>query len=241
MGLAERFTSIITTPADLAEQTAVLAAAAAAGGSFQRGLMPRTTTDQAAITGLLVAMNYGIVVTGQSATQALAGVLAGHDASPRRFRASAFAVEAATLTAGLALQRAFPAHPGEPLSRAALRSVGFRSVLGASAALMGLTVTEAAAASNREARALPIAPLAVMGAGVAAATYGLARHGDCTVPARRTSTGWMSSPTCGSSRGRSAVAGAGVAAATFVAAYGERLLARGVAGPVGSCSRGRWR
>ena len=59
MGIAGRFGAIITTPTDLAEQTAVLAAAAAAGGSFQRGLMPRSTTDQAAITGLLVAFNYG--------------------------------------------------------------------------------------------------------------------------------------------------------------------------------------
>ncbi len=93
MGIAGRIGSIITTPTDLAEQTAVLAAAAAAEGSFQRGLMPRSTTDQAAITGLLVAFNYGVVVTGQSAAQALAGGLAGPDASPRRFRASAAAVE----------------------------------------------------------------------------------------------------------------------------------------------------
>ena len=101
MGIAGRIGSIITTPTDLAEQTAVLAAAAAAGGSFQRGLMPRSTTDQAAITGLLVAVNYGVVVTGQSAAQALAGALAGPDASPRRFRAGAFAVEATSLATGL--------------------------------------------------------------------------------------------------------------------------------------------
>ncbi len=229
---AQRFGALLTRPTDLSEQTAVLAAAAAAGASFQRGLMPRSTSDQAAITGLLVAVNYGLVVTSQSAIQALAGVLAGADASPARFRRSAFAVEAAVLGIGLGLQRALPAYPGEPLARAAARSVGFRSVLGASTAMIGLTTTEAAVTvTGHETKALPIAPLAVAGAALAGAAYGLARRG-LQASDELDEYGMAVESDVRIVAGRSAVAGAGVAVATFVAAYGERLFARGVAWPI---------
>ncbi len=232
MGLVNKVAAILTRPTDLAEQAAVLTAAAGAGASFQRGLMPRTTKDQALITGLLVGINYGIVVTGQSAAQGIAESLAGPDASPGRFRSAALGVEVATLGVGLALQRALREYPGEPMARASVRSLGFRAAFGSGAALLGLSLTEAATrASRREFRSLPVAPLAAAGAGVAAATYGLARH-------RLRDSGSLDEhgmPIESDTRivaGRAVGAGALVAIATFVASYGERLAAQGVAVPL---------
>lgn len=233
MGVFRRTAGALAAPADLAEQAAVITAAAAAGASFQRGLMPRTTKDQAVLTGVLVAINYGIVVTGQSAVQALAGMLAGKEASPRRFRAAAMGVEAAALAAGLALQKALPEYPSEPMARAGARSIGFRAVVGSGAGLAGLIVTDAASRARRhEVRALPVAPLAVVGAAAAATTYGLARR-------RQAASGSVDEhgiPVTSDSRllvGRALGAGALVAGATFTASHGERLVAHGVAYPLG--------
>ena len=78
----------------------------------------------------------------------------------------------------------------------------------------------------------PIAPLAVLGAGVAAAAYAVGRRG-LHASGSTDEHGMAVESDVRIVAGRSAVAGAGVAAATFVAAYGERLLARGVAWPVG--------
>ncbi len=233
MGILERAATALVRPTDLAEQAAVITAAAGAGASFQRGLMPRTTKDQAILTGVLVAINYGIVVTGQSAAEALAGMLAGKDAGPRQFRRAAIAVEVGLLAAGLGLQKGLPEYPGEPMARAGARSLGFRAVVGSGAALAGLVVTDIASrASRRELRALPVAPLALFGAAAAATTYGLARRRQAaggTVDEH----GMAVESDTRIVAGRAVAAGALVAGVTFAASYGERLAAHAVAYPVG--------
>src|SRR5262249_14435411 len=60
-----------------AEQAALLSAGAAAPLAYQRTLMPRSTSDQALVSGLALATNYGIVAATQDAIQATALLLRG--------------------------------------------------------------------------------------------------------------------------------------------------------------------
>lgn len=213
--------AVLGRPTDFAEQTAVLAAGAAAGGSFQRGLMPRSTSDQALLTGLLVATNYGLVVTSQSTIEALASALAGSDASATRFRRTALAVEVGLAAAGLGLQRLVPARPNEPMVRAGIRAVGFRATMGAVVGAAGITVTDlAAAVTRRPLRSLPLAPLGLAGAGVATATYAVLRRG-LREQGELDELGMLVENDDRQLAGRAVAAGAGVAAATFAVAYGE--------------------
>ena len=50
------------------------------GRSFSRGLMPRTTSDQAIITGVSSVLNYGLTATSQSLIEAVAFKVAGQGA-----------------------------------------------------------------------------------------------------------------------------------------------------------------
>ncbi len=59
------------TGGDAAGRTAVLVATATVGSSFARGLMPRRVTDQAILTGVLGATEYGLVLASQSVAAAV--------------------------------------------------------------------------------------------------------------------------------------------------------------------------
>src|SRR5262249_39545265 len=79
---------------DIAERAAELASPAMVGTSFGPGLLPRAGLDQALATGLVAAMNHGLVMTAQSACAALARRFAGDDRT-RSGRVRAYATQAA--------------------------------------------------------------------------------------------------------------------------------------------------
>ncbi len=139
---------------DTVERTAALALAATVGTSFGPGLLPRPGLDQALATGIVAAANHGMVITSQSACAALARKFVADDGTPpgrvRSFAAQA-AVSAGVAVAGAALERLVPPRPGEPVRRAALRTVGrrgFRVGL-AGAALAGVAAADAAVGGRR--------------------------------------------------------------------------------------------
>ena len=74
----------IEGPAGLgvAERAGILAGSTAVGRSFSRGLMPRTTGDQAIITGAAAALNYGLTATSQSFIEGLATAVAKRVGDP---------------------------------------------------------------------------------------------------------------------------------------------------------------
>lgn len=129
-----RFRSEIAST--LAERTALLAAIAATGHTFGRGLMPRNTAGQALATGLTGSVNYGLLVTGQSALWAGASLLAPRlfPAEPglddeslmvghrNRVRALAYGTYGATYAASRPLQRTVAQRPGESVARGVVRS-----------------------------------------------------------------------------------------------------------------------
>ena len=112
-----------------AEQTGLLLATGAGPLTFQRTLMPRSTSDQALITGLSFAANHALASLLQESLQSAALLLlgaAGRDAvDERRWSRATLAVDAAAIAGGLGVQRALERHGNERLPRAGARAGGF--------------------------------------------------------------------------------------------------------------------
>ena len=112
-----------------AEQTGLLVAAGNAPVTFQRTLMPRTTSDQALITGLSFAANHALASLIQESLQSVALLLTGEAGrgapNEHRWSRASLAIDAAAIAAGLGAQRALAPRPGERLPRAGARSGGF--------------------------------------------------------------------------------------------------------------------
>src|SRR4051812_20959337 len=123
-----------------AEQAALLSAGTAAPLAYQRTLMPRSTSDQALVSGLAMATNYGIVAATQDAIQAVTlAILRGTGRAPVDLPAwsgTTLAADAGALVAGLATQRMFGQRHGEPLPRAAIRTTGYWIARSATAGLI---------------------------------------------------------------------------------------------------------
>jgi len=126
-----------------ADQAGLLAAATSVPFSFQRTLMPRSTVDQALITGLSFAANHALVQLAQEIAQT-AALVALRRVAPGRVSDSAWsraalAADAAMFGAGIALQRRFRQTPREPLPRAGARTTGYwLSVAAGTGAMIGL-------------------------------------------------------------------------------------------------------
>ena len=117
---------------DPVERTAGLLATAAVGASFEPGLLPRGGTDQAIVTGIITASQYGLVVTSQSFYASLAHLIARDDgtrAGAMRSAAAQAAVSAGVAVTGAAVHQLLPPRRGEPLRRAVVRNAGRRAVM----------------------------------------------------------------------------------------------------------------
>lgn len=151
---AARRTGSLLAGGDAAERTAALASASMAGTSFGPGLLPRPGLDQALATGIVAAMQHGLVMTSQSACAALARRFVADDGTPSG-RARSFAAQAAVAggfaAAGAAAERLLPARPGEPVRRAMLRTAGRRGwrVGLAGSVLSGVAAVDAAVGGRR--------------------------------------------------------------------------------------------
>ncbi|MFB9890342.1 alpha/beta-hydrolase family protein [Planobispora takensis] len=121
------FKRVVRADIETAEAAGLLAAVGSVGPSFQPGLLPRTTRDQAVITGVVAAANYGLTVTAQEGITAVARRLSG---SRRRAGAATFAANLGAAGAGAVVQRLFAQRPGESLARAAVRAAGWRLITG---------------------------------------------------------------------------------------------------------------
>ena len=112
-----------------AEQTGLLLATGAGPLTFQRTLMPRSTSDQALITGLSFAANHTLTSLLQESLQSAALLFlgaAGREAvDERRWSRATLAVDAVAIAGGLGVQRALARHDNERLPRAGARAGGF--------------------------------------------------------------------------------------------------------------------
>ncbi|MCB9413043.1 MAG: alpha/beta-hydrolase family protein [Actinobacteria bacterium] len=147
------------------ERAGLLAASTSVGQSFSRGLMPRSTTDQAVVTGVSTAINYAFTVMAQSLVEAVARRVArsGADASERTTmrRSVLLGANAAAMGAGVVGQRLLAQKKDEPILRAWGRSLSWRIGVGglAGAIIVGAdeVLDEIADQGHPWARAVPVA------------------------------------------------------------------------------------
>ena len=143
---AGRYALRFVAGADTTERPAALVSTVAVGRSFGPGLLPCSGLDQAVVTGVVAAIEYGLVVTSQSLFGGLArSVLRNGDTAvaPRRFVAQA-ATDSALAATGLAVERLLRPRPEELLRRAAVRTLGRRFARVGSAGLIVAAVAVAA-------------------------------------------------------------------------------------------------
>ncbi len=208
-----------------ADQAGLLCAAANAPLTFQRTLMPRSTIDQALVTGLSAAANHALVSLVQESIQAAALVAAGQARSGRvhegRWGRTSIAADLAAIGAGLALQRALPQRHREKLERAAGRTGGFVLATSGTAGVVVGALQETFDRSGAK-RGRSYAIVAPAAAGVAAANIWRVRraaHADTDLPPEASQA----------SMAKSIAYGLGIAGAMSALGAGERKFADKIA------------
>lgn len=108
-------------------RVATMASLASIGMSYQPGLLPRSVGDQAILTGLTAATNYGLVAVTGSAVEGVTAAVVGEErmSKPGVAAATHAVANAAAVIGGLGLRRLVPRRDGEPAKRATVRSAGW--------------------------------------------------------------------------------------------------------------------
>ncbi|MCU0300334.1 MAG: alpha/beta hydrolase [Candidatus Nanopelagicales bacterium] len=216
------------------ERAGVLAGSTVVGRSFSRGLMPRSTADQAIVTGASSALNYGLTAASQSLIEAVAVRVVGRGGDPaaRLGRRQVILVgDVAAMGLGVLAQRALAHRKDEPIARAWGRTFSWRIAVGglAGAIVVGSDLLLEAIGDERRPW-LRSAPVALpLGAGLAAWQYHRLRRGMLAAGVGHDAGGEELEGSQTVAVGRSVAIGAGVAAGLMVAATGERAFAGGVA------------
>lgn len=215
------------------ERAGILAGSTVVGRSFSRGLMPRTTTDQAIVTGVSSALNYGLTATSQSLIESVALRVArgAQDSAERRMtqRGVILAGDVAAMGLGVAAQRLLAHRKDEPIARAWGRTFSWRLAVGGMAGALIVTgdmLLEGGAAQRPWLRSAPVAlPL---GAALAAWQYHGLRTRMRAEGVTHDAAGVALDDSQSIAVGKAVAVGAGVSVALYVAATGEKLFAHGV-------------
>ena len=141
----------------LAERVAMFAAAASVGPSFEPGLQPRRTVDQAVATGVIAATTLSGVSVTQSAIESVGRAVTRNrtDAGSAAARfAFSVGTNALSAVAAMAVARALPPHEDERSRRGLLRTAAQRT---ASVAVTGAALSAVIGASDLIAASFPSA------------------------------------------------------------------------------------
>jgi uncharacterized membrane protein len=193
--------------------------------TFQRTLMPKSATDQAVITGISGALNYGFAALIQDTIEAVALRLSGatspDEVSIRTWRRESVAVDLAAIALGCAIQTIYREQPDERLPRGAARTAGWWiSATGLAGGIVGLTQEVVGRGNDREDRSLPVA----IPVGIALAAVNEYRRRRWEADDRET----FSDEDAQTSAAKSLAMGLGVTVALNAAAAGERVFAAGI-------------
>ena len=225
--VADRVLGILGPDLSITERVALFAAAASVGPSFEPGLQPRRTMDQAIATGVISATTLSAVTVAQSGIESIARLITGRrtDTASVSVRL-AFRVGSNVLIGAVAegVSRALPPREDERLRRGLVRVAANRTARVAAlsaglSALMGASdLTVERNHRNRWMTRIPIA----LPAGVAISAWHIHRvhrqaHevGDQTI--------------ANVSIGKSVAIAAGVGAGVIGLQAGERAIAHGAA------------
>lgn len=224
---ADRLVGAFGPDRSVTERVAVLAAALSVGPSFEPGLQPRRTMDQAVATGVIAATTLSAVTVAQSAIESIGRRITGGrtDAASASARL-AFTVGSNAFIGAVAegLSRALPPREDEPIRRGLLRVVANRmsrvAALSATASAF-IGASDLAVEKNAKRRWITRVPI-VLPVGTALSAFHIHRvhqraaaMGDTTIE--------------NVSIGKSAGIAVGVGVGVIALQTGERLLAHGVA------------
>ena len=228
---ADRLLGTLGPDRSLTERVALFAAAASVGPSFEPGLQPRRTIDQAIATGVISATTLSAVTVAQSTIESVGRLFTGRRSDTASAAARlAFTVGTNAVIGGVAegVARSLPPREDEPMRRGLVRVAANRTARVAAAAA-GLSavigVNDLIVEASPRQRWVSRIPLALP-AGVAFSAWSIHRvhkhaagHGDTTIANVSTAT----------SAGIAVGVGAGVTGLQI----GERLIARGVSAVIG--------
>jgi uncharacterized membrane protein len=107
-------------------QAGMLLAAAAGVKSFERTLMPRTTRDQGAVTGLSVATTYATTALFQDVIESVAAYVVKRDGEPDhdKLRRATMLADLLAIGVGMVTKHQLAQQPNESMGRAAMRTWG---------------------------------------------------------------------------------------------------------------------
>ena len=225
--IADRTIGALGPDRSLTERVALFAAALSVGPSFEPGLQPRKTVDQAIATGVIAATTLSAVTVAQSGVEAIARLMTrGRTDTASASARLAFTVGSNAVIGAAAegLSRALPAHDDEPLRRGLLRVAANRTArvaaLGAGlSAVMGVSdLVEERSDTRRWVTRIPLA----LPVGVGLSAWHIHRTHRQAAEAGDNTIANVSPMT-------STAIAVGVGAGIIGLQAGERLIAHGVA------------
>jgi len=120
----------------------VIGATATAAGSYARGLLPRSVTDQALATGATLATNYLAIATSAAAAETVA-LYASEDRTVQQRIAptkTLLMVDVGFVAGGLAVEHLLPPEPDESIVESLIRfAAHFTAIGGAASALVAVS------------------------------------------------------------------------------------------------------
>lgn len=200
--------------------------------SFDRGLVPRTTPQQAGLTGLWGALTYGMTATSQAFIEA-AVRRGGADRldSPQARRAAIMTADAAAIATGIAVQKALQKQPDEKMARAGGRAAGWRLTLAGVAGLVAVSVDAVHDTLTRthEEQTVNAVATIMAGTGVAGAMYLWRTRRLIDTGVERDEFGDEVADKVSVQPARAVAVGVGVTTGLFLLSRAERLAAGAVA------------
>ncbi len=221
---------------DTSERVGILTAVTGVGHSFSRGLLPRSTVDQAVVTGASATINYAITAFAQSISEGVAdlviGQVGGQKGAAAKKRGVVLAGNVSAIGVGMVLQRALEQRKDEPIARAWGRTLSWRlAVSGTAGSVIAITdaVIDVLSSGGRRGWVRSVPVTVPIGATLAAVSYHRLRARMRAEGVTHDAEGVSLDEGDATTVLRSVAMGAGVAIGLVVVAEGERLFADGVA------------
>ena len=228
---------LLSTNVSTVEAAGLLHGMASIGPSFDKSLLPRTTIQQAGVTGTISAINYGLTTTQQSFLETVADRIVDFEkleGRPLAKRGIIFAADVAAVAAGMALERLLWQRPDETLWRAGLRTAAHRSAAGAAAGALAVGMDGAFDALTRSKTpgSVNVPLVMTLGAGTGAAIHFLRSRRLLDTAADTDQYGDPVRPASLVQPVRAMIVGGGLSVALYAGSRVESLLAGGIASTV---------
>ena len=142
-------------PSPPSVRAGIIGAAVSVAGSYPRGLLPRSATDQALATGVVASIHYFLTATSAAAAETVALYASGdHSVHGRRppVNAQLFS-DLAFISTGLAVEKAIPPNPDEPMQRSLVRFAAHFAMMGGASNIL-VTATDTLLAKAKWSRGL---------------------------------------------------------------------------------------